>query len=120
MLFAVSQYEKLLDQLACNLVKEEDLLLQIEHYLTILFLRLIGAGKDSLPVDNLHVLFYEIGTAILVVQIVSVLPNINAHQWCKSMSQRVIGVFSRYDYQLVVVVYCEPNPARTKKSYGYI
>ena len=53
-----------------------------------------------MPVDQRHEVLEVIRAAILVVEVISVLPNIDGQQRRHPMTQRVIAVGQRKDLQL--------------------
>ena len=71
-----------------------------------------------MPVDQRHEVLEVIGTAILVIEVIGVLPDIYGQQRRHPMTQRVIAVRQRKDLQLAIGVDCQEDPTRTKKKSG--
>src|SRR5699024_12075088 len=65
---------------------------------------------DFIPVDNIPECFEVFWTFVLILQIVSVLPDINAEDWSFTFRYRVVLVRSRNDFEFTVV-YNQPCPA---------
>src|SRR5699024_7947682 len=65
---------------------------------------------DFIPVNNIPECLEVFRTFVLILQIVSVLPDINAEDWSFTFRYRVVLVRSRNDFKFTVV-YNKPCPA---------
>ena len=52
----------------------------------------LQAAFDDLPVYDVPQLLYVLGTAVLVVEVVGVLPDIDAVEWCHAVSHGGVAV----------------------------
>ena len=71
-----------------------------------------------MPVDQRHEVLEIIGAAVLVVEVIGVLPNIDGQQRRHPMTQRVIAVLQGQDLQLAIGVDCQEDPTRTEEQSG--
>jgi hypothetical protein len=72
------------------------------------------APGNFIPVDDVPPRGEVVGAAVLVLEVVSVLPYIVAHDGIETIHQRAILVGGGYDRERAVRVTCEPDPAGAK------
>ena len=75
---------------------------------------------DDLPVDELPEGSEMVGTTVLIIHIVSVLPNVEGEQWAESASDRVLCVWFLSDDEFAICVGRKPNPSRTEEGGAFL
>ena len=77
-----------------------------------------AAVGDLLPVDQLPECRQEIGTAVAVVDVIGVLPNVDSHHRTQSVGHRVAGVRLGDDRQFPGLVHRQPHPSGAEQPHG--
>src|SRR4029453_3012086 len=72
--------------------------------------------RDRVPVYHVPPGFDVIGTPVLILKIIGVLPNIDAQDRRVAIHQRAILIWSRNDFELSVLILNQPRPAAAKAS----
>ena len=81
------------------------------------FLRLLVLFIDKVPVDDAEPFIDVINAAVLILQVVSMFPDVQAEQRSLPFFQRVILVGSGKNFKLVAVS-DEPCPAASETACG--
>src|SRR6202030_500085 len=71
---------------------------------------------DRVPVDHVPPGFDIIGPAVLVIQVVGVLPNIDAENRCITVHERTVLVRRRDDFELATLVLDQPRPTAAETA----
>src|SRR5215470_15536322 len=69
-----------------------------------------------IPIYHVPPGFDVIGPAVLIFEIISVLPNIEAQDRRVPVHQRVVLIWSRNDFEFFVLILDQPRPAAAKTS----
>ena len=75
----------------------------------------IHTALYHLPVDNLPYTFDMLGAAILIVEIIGVLPNIYSEERFHAVAHGIVAIVTAHNVELATLVLGEPHPARTEK-----
>ena len=75
---------------------------------------------DDFPVDELPEGSEMVGTAILIIHIVGVLPNVEGEQWAESVSDWVLCVLLLSDDEFTISIGGKPNPSRAEKRSAFL
>jgi hypothetical protein len=59
---------------------------------------------DDFPVDELPEGSEMVGTTVLIIHIVSVLPNVEGEQWAESASDRVLCIWLLSDDEFAICI----------------
>lgn len=70
------------------------------------------------PVDDTPEGIQVVGTAVLIVEVIGVFPNIERKQWPESVADRSIGVEHLMNAEVAVTVGAEPGPTASEKRNG--
>jgi len=82
--------------------------------LTLMCPPLAGVVQGKFPVDQLVEHGVNIvGTAILIIQVISMLPHVNGKQWLHACCQRDIGIGGLYYLELIAIKN-KPSPTTPK------
>src|SRR5437867_6177108 len=68
------------------------------------------------PVHHVPPGFDVVGTPVLILKIISMLPNIDAENRRVAVHQRAVLVWRRNDFKLSVLILDQPRPAAAKTS----
>lgn len=71
-----------------------------------------------MPVDERPEVLEVVRTAVLVVEVVGVLLDVDGQQRRQAMTERVIAVLQRQDTQVAIGAHRQENPARTEEQAG--
>lgn len=74
----------------------------------------------NLPVDYFPYLGQMVGTAVLEVEVVGVLPYVEGEQRTQPLTQRVAGVLLLCNDEFVGVVGRQPHPSRAEESGPFL
>lgn len=81
---------------------------------------LLVALLDGVPVDHIPPGLDVIGASVLVVQVVSVLPDVDGQEGAEAHREGVSGVMALPDGELPVLVRAEPHPPARKVPGGLV
>src|SRR6266446_3927177 len=71
---------------------------------------------DGVPVHHVPPGFDVIGPAVLIVQIVRVLPNVHAQNRLVPLHERIVLVGRRDDFELTALVFDQPSPTAAETA----
>ena len=74
------------------------------------------ARSDYIPVNDRPYVLDVVGTAILVAEVVGMLPDVDPHEGAKAMYDGVAPVGLLGDHELAILLGGEPSPARTEEG----
>ena len=74
------------------------------------------ARSDYLPVNDRPYVLDVVGTAILVAEVVGMLPDVDPHEGAKAMHDGVAPVGFLGDHELAILLGGEPSPTRTEEG----
>src|SRR6266446_10453725 len=72
--------------------------------------------RHRVPVDHIPPSFDVIGPAVLIVQIVRVLPNVYAQNRLVPLHERIVLVGRRDDFELTALVFDQPSPTTAETA----
>ena len=70
---------------------------------------------DDGPVDQVPEGGNVVGATVLIVKVVSMLPDIAGEQWCHSLRERVSGIAFLQNMEFPLIIFCQPGPSGAKK-----
>ena len=74
------------------------------------------ARSDYLPVNDRPYVLDVVCTAILVAEVVGVLPDVDPHEGAETMYNRVAPVRLLGDHELTILLSSKPSPARSEEG----
>ncbi len=80
----------------------------------------LESGVDGVPVDDLPEGGEVVGAAVLIVEIVGVLPDVEGEEWLEVVKEGVVGVWFLGDDEFAVGVLAEPYPAGAEEGGAFL
>src|ERR1043166_8768038 len=72
--------------------------------------------RDRVPIYHVPPCFDVIGSAVLVLEVVSMFPNIEADNRCVAIHQRTILIRRRHHFEFTALIFDQPNPTAAKST----